>query len=137
MCFPRRLFSLLSVNKTCECLLLDAWQEHYICVFACVCLCVHMFKKKTRKYSEADNKKINEWQLSMRLCPGAGRPEAVSHAEDHRDFAPASPVLRRPQFCQWTPRFKAAPHSDLVLSAKLQPGIILKLQTFLQTLLQS
>lgn len=44
--------------------------------------------------------------LSMRLCPGAGRPEAVSHAEDHTDFSPACPVPRHPQFCQWTSRFK-------------------------------
>lgn len=134
VCFPRRLFSLLSVNMTHECLLFRAWQ-HYTCTHLCVCLCVYMLKKK--KYSEAHNKMINEWRCYP--WDSALEQEGLrqfSHAEDHTDFSPACPVLRHPQFCQWTSRFKAAPCSDLVLSAKLQPGITLKLQTFQETLLQ-
>lgn len=43
--FPRRLFSLLSVNKKHGCFLLDVWQEHFMPICLCVCLCVCMINK--------------------------------------------------------------------------------------------
>lgn len=99
-------------------------------MFVCVSLREYVLKEKVVRSSQMKDK----WMtlLSMRHWLGAGRPKAVSCAEDHTGFSPASPILRHPQFCQWISRFKAALHLDLVPSAKLQPQIFLKLQIFQQ-----
>lgn len=73
----------------------------YIYTFVCASLCVPVLKTILRN-SQCKGKCA---PLSMRLCSGAGRPEAVSHAEGHISFSPASLVLRHPKFWQWTSSF--------------------------------
>lgn len=126
MGFPMRLLTLLSVNKILI-LYLGVWQGYFIYMFVSVSLCVPILKAILRS-SEC---KGGCAALSMRLCSAAGRPEAVSHAENHISFSSASLVLR-----QGTMDFQIQSCSALllVLSEKLQPGITLKQQTFQQTL---
>lgn len=116
--FPMRLFSLLSVNKIWILFLLSVWHKYFIYVF--VSLCVPVSKTILR----SSQCKGECAPLSMRLLWSRGAWGSFTCRRSHQFFS--SMPCTQTKFWQWTSRFKATLHSVLLLSEKLQPGIILK-----------